>query len=111
MIKLHLLSGSHTDAQQTMELLKGAGLQPNCVTFNELMDAVIKSKPESAWSLLDDMKVLGVKPNHITCSILLKSIKSKSTGNRVEKILDILNSMDDTMNEVLLSSVVEACIR
>jgi len=94
-----------------VELLKVAGLQPNCVTFNELMDAVIKTNPDSSWSLLDDMYSLGVKPNHITCSILLKSIKAKSTGNRVERILEILDNMDESMDEVLLSSVVEACIR
>jgi pentatricopeptide repeat protein len=100
------------EARKAVELMKKAGLQPNCVTFNELLDARVKSNaPQEVWMIIDEMDACGVKPNHITCSILLKTIDSNSAANKVERILKVLDAMVDDMDEVLLSSVVEACIR
>jgi pentatricopeptide repeat protein len=111
-IKAHLLTGKICAAHEAVELMKTAGLQPNCVTFNELLDACVKSNNiKEVWAIIDEMKGCGVKPNHITCSILLKTIQSHSAGSNVERILDVLDSMAEEMDEVLLSSVVEACIR
>jgi pentatricopeptide repeat protein len=110
-IKMHLLAGDRKEARTAVELMKKAGLQPNCVTFNELLDACVKTHPQEAWMILDEMDACGVKPNHITCSILLKTIDSTSVATNVERILKVLDSMIEEMDEVLLSSVVEACIR
>jgi pentatricopeptide repeat protein len=112
-IKAHLLAGNSAEARKAVELMKKAGLQPNCVTFNELLDACVKSdaRCRDVWTIIDEMDACGVKPNHITCSILLKTIDSNSAGNNVERILKVLDAMPDDMDEVLLSSVVEACIR
>lgn len=110
-IKAHLLVGKTREARKAVELMRAAGLQPNCVTFNEMLDAAIRSSIDEAWPLIDEMKACGVKPNHITCSILLKTIRAESTPVQVERILDVLDTMADDMDEVLLSSVVEACIR
>lgn len=110
-IKSHLLHGKTAEAQKTVQLMKNAGLQPNCVTFNELLDACIKHSSGEVWTLLDEMKVCSVKPNHITCSILLKTIKANSSTQNVERVLDVMDSVAEEMDEVLLSSVVEACIR
>merc|ERR1719329_1862062 len=57
------------------------------------------------------MKACDVKPNHITCSILLKTIKSSSSAQNVQRVLNVMDSLAEDMDEVLLSSVVEACIR
>jgi pentatricopeptide repeat protein len=111
MIKSHLLNGKTAEAQKTVQLMKTAGFEPNCVTFNELLDACIKQSIGEVWALLDEMKACSVKPNHITCSILLKTIKAQSTTENVERVLDIMDSVAEEMDEVLLSSVVEACIR
>merc|ERR1719183_221620 len=51
------------------------------------------------------------RPNQVTCSILLKSLNSRSRHGDVMKTMDLLNAMDEPMDEVLLSSVVEACVR
>lgn len=110
-IKGHILAGKTQKAQETITLMKSAGLQPNCVTFNELLDACIKVNISEAWPLIDEMKASGVKPNGITCSILLKTIRPDSTSSNIERILEVLDSMSDDMDEVLLSSVIEACIR
>lgn len=111
-IKAHLLAGNTTVAWKTLKLMSEAGLEPNCVTFNELLDACIKSKAGEVWAILDEMKARGIKPNQITGSILLKTIRSGTSAANVELVLDVLDSiMTEGMDEILLSSVVEACIR
>jgi len=111
-IKAHLLAGSTTDAWKTVKLMSEAGLEPNAVTFNELLDACIKFKVGEVWPILDEMKARGVKPNQITGSILLKTITGNTSAATIELVLEILGSiMAEGMDEVLLSSVVEACIR
>lgn len=111
MLKAHLALGNVPEAHKTIEAMRANKLQPNCVTFNELLDAKIKTSVKDAWSLVDEMQACGVKPNHITCSILLKTIQIHSSATNVERILAALEDMEGEMDEVLLSSVVEACIR
>merc|ERR1719478_775030 len=57
------------------------------------------------------MNEAGVKPNQVTISILLKSLNSYSGESDILKTMDLINTMDEPMDEVLLSSVVEACVR
>merc|ERR1740115_532415 len=63
------------------------------------------------WAILDEMKIVGVKPNQVTMSIMLKSLNSWSSQTDIVKTMDLIDTMDETMDEVLLSSVVEACVR
>jgi len=60
---------------------------------------------------LDEMKSCGIQPNHVTCSILLKSIQQSSRARDVERTLAVVDATGESMDEVLLSSVCEACIR
>jgi len=112
-IKAYLQNGNIKRLRATIETMRadGSGLAPNCVTFNELIDATIRTNSEGVWALLDEMKSCGLQPNHVTCSILLKSIQRSSRARDVERTLAVVDAMDDTMDEVLLSSVCEACIR
>mmetsp|Transcript_132905 Transcript_132905/g.284053 ORF Transcript_132905/g.284053 Transcript_132905/m.284053 type:complete len:951 (-) Transcript_132905:50-2902(-) len=110
-IKAHLLSGDLKRAKSAMVAMRSAGLQPNCVTFNELIDASVRINSDEAWVLLDEMKSCGLQPNTITCSILLKGIQKRSRPIDVERTLKVVDSMSEQMDEVLLSSVCEACIR
>merc|ERR1719410_505159 len=112
-IKMHLQNGDTKRLRATIETMRadGGGLAPNCVTFNELIDATIRTNSEGVWALLDEMKSCGLQPNHVTCSILLKSIQRSSRARDVERTLAVVDAMDDSMDEVLLSSVCEACIR
>merc|ERR1711908_172802 len=52
-----------------------------------------------------------VKPNHVTCSILLKSLTQYSDHREIQRTMDMVDNIEDEMDEVLLSSVVEACVR
>merc|ERR1719388_699695 len=63
------------------------------------------------WKLVEDMKVAGAAPNAVTCSILLKALTDHSHAADVQSTMDVLQEMDEPMDEVLFSSVIEACIR
>merc|ERR1719359_598350 len=63
------------------------------------------------WNIIEEMKVADVKPNQVTISILLKTINSYSGEADISKTMALINTMDEPMDEVLLSSVVEACVR
>merc|ERR1719326_602005 len=63
------------------------------------------------WEIVNEMKAADVKPNQVTCSILLKSLSDSSNQTDILKTMELINSMEEPMDEVLLSSVVEACVR
>jgi pentatricopeptide repeat protein len=115
LIKAHLQSGNFFKARFLMHEMKKEGLQPNRVTFNELINAMVSKTGEAQrrqmWDLVDEMRDADVKPNQVTVSILLKNLNWHSGETEITKTMDLINSMDEPMDEVLLSSVVEACVR
>lgn len=111
LIKSFLLHGDFKGAHKVCDAMASVGLAPNCVTFNELLDATIKKDVRGAWKIVDRMQELGVKPNHITASILLKIIQPGMHAADIERATSIMESLHDAMDEVLLGSMIEACIR
>ena len=90
-------------------------MQPNKVTSNEFINAMI-AKCRSwgfteIWSIVEEMQEADVKPNRVTCSILLKCLNAHSGMQNIMRTMDLVNTMDEAMDEVLLSSLVEACVR
>jgi pentatricopeptide repeat protein len=115
LIKAHLQSSKFDRARSMMEEMKQEGLQPNRVTFNELINALVNKGGEArraeTWDAVSEMMATGVKPNQVTCSILLKSMNKSSNETDIFKTMDLITTMEEPMDEVLLSSVVEACVR
>mmetsp|Transcript_63916 Transcript_63916/g.114070 ORF Transcript_63916/g.114070 Transcript_63916/m.114070 type:complete len:1000 (-) Transcript_63916:89-3088(-) len=106
----HRFNGSAEDAEQVVKAMRAAGVQPTIVTYNELLDFKIKATPAAAWGHLDEMRSYGLKPNRITCSILLKVLQKTPTLENVERVAQSLNEMEDEMDEILFSLAVEAFI-
>jgi len=115
LIKAYLRAEGYDKARSLMAKMAGIGCAPNHVTYNEMINSLVRSEKESrramVWDVVDEMKQAGVQPNRITCSILLKSLKAKSPQVDVTRTMDLTSSMVEPMDEVLLSSVVEACVR
>merc|ERR1719453_819247 len=57
------------------------------------------------------MQSVGVTPNSVSCSILLKSLTINSYTSDISRTMDLIDQMEEPMDEVLFSSVIEACIR
>merc|ERR1719162_2748752 len=47
----------------------------------------------------------------MTCSLMLKSVRTRSDSRDLERTISMMETMEKGMDEVLLSSVVEACVR
>merc|ERR1719231_568014 len=69
------------------------------------------NRRKAMWDMVDEMKAADVIPNQVTISILLKSPNYYSAEADVLKTLNLIKVMEEPMDEVLLSSVVEACVR
>lgn len=110
-IKVHLRRGNVQEARKMIEMMRTSGMQPNVVTFNEILDATVTSKPEATWDIVKEMKQNNMKPNLVTCSILLKGVQAKSRAADLDRVLALLDAVEEPMDEVLLSSVIEACVR
>merc|ERR1719498_951992 len=95
--------------------MKRDNFQPNRVTFNELINAMVSKGGEGSrklmWDMVEEMTAADVKPNQVTISILLKNLSYYSSEADIMKTMDLMKNMDEPMDEVLLSSVVEACVR
>eukprot|EP00448_Togula_jolla_P024625 CAMPEP_0170592914 /NCGR_PEP_ID=MMETSP0224-20130122/13171_1 /TAXON_ID=285029 /ORGANISM="Togula jolla, Strain CCCM 725" /LENGTH=1031 /DNA_ID=CAMNT_0010916837 /DNA_START=96 /DNA_END=3191 /DNA_ORIENTATION=- len=115
MIKAYLQQGLHDGPRALMQDMRTAGLAPNHVTYNEIINAVAKydrdGRRSEVWNLVEDMKSNGIAPNRITCSILLKTLRAKSSSADLERTMALIEAMEEPMDEVLLSSLVEACVR
>jgi len=117
LIKAHLQSGSFEKARQLMKLMKEQGVQPNQVTYNELMNAIAgmsksgDARRQQMWDVVDEMRRAEMQPNQVTLSILLKNLNSYAPQAEILRTMDLIKSMEEPMDEVLLSSVAEACVR
>jgi len=114
-IKSHLQQTNYARAWTIMGEMRKAGCTPNTVTYNEMIHALVTSpKPHirsQVWATIDEMKSDRAHPNRITCSILLKSLGNNSPHAQVLRVLELTSAMDEAMDEVLLCSVLEACVR
>jgi pentatricopeptide repeat protein len=116
LIKAHLQNKNFDKARALMAELKSVGLQPNRVTFNELINCLGsqgsgEKQRKQMWDTVEEMTQADVKPNQVTISILLKSLNSYSREADITRTMDLIDTMEEPMDEVLLSSVVEACVR
>lgn len=110
MLKAHLASGAQAEA--LLQEMVARGLRANKVTFNELINAkVVAGDVNGMWNLLQRMKDAGMKASSVTCSILLKSLTVHSRSCDVQRVMDLIADIEEPIDEVLFSSVIEACTR
>jgi len=111
-LKAHLALGHFQEAHTLLQEMTACGLPANKVTYNEFLNALVIAKDRRGiWALLDDMEAAGLAPNSATCSILLKSMTAHSHSSDIERTMSFMNKTEEPMDEVLFSSVIEACIR
>merc|ERR1719238_1160417 len=112
MLKSYLKGGMVDEASQLLQEMSERGLPANNITYNELLNAKVQSKDRRGmWKLIEQMQAAKVTPNAVTCSILLKSLTVNSHSADVTRTMDLIDKMEEPMDEVLFSSVIEACIR
>jgi len=112
LLKSYLHSNRSDEAHRLLQEMVQRGLPANKVTYNELLNAKVASKDRRGmWKVIEDMKAAHVTPNAVTCSILLKALTEHSHTQDITDTMELLKQIDEPMDEVLFSSVIEACIR
>merc|ERR1719454_981740 len=96
LLKSYLHSNRSDEAHRLLKEMVQRGLPANKVTYNELLNAKVASKDRRGmWKLIEDMKAANVKPNAISCSILLKALTEHSHTQDVADTMDLLQKMDE----------------
>ena len=49
---------------------------------------------------VEDMSAQGMRPNSVTCSIILKSLAGHSAQQDIRRAMDLIDRMDEDMDEV-----------
>merc|ERR1719231_896601 len=89
-----------------------SNIHANQVTYNEMLNALVGVKDRKGmWALVADMSEQGMRPNSVTCSIILKSLAGHSAPQDIRRAMDLIDRMSEDMDEVLFASVIEACVR
>merc|ERR1719214_121002 len=112
LLKAHLKQGQIVKARKLLGEMAENNIQANQVTYNEMLNALVTVKDrKEMWALVREMNAMGMRPNSVTCSIILKSLTSHSAPDDVRQAMALIDNMHEDMDEVLFASVVEACVR
>jgi len=106
--------GQIDEAKKAMLAMLDAGFQPDTNTFNGLLEGYIKSSGDlqACLDLLGGMTKYNLKPTSMTCAILLKGIQKNCNARMVDRVLQIMDSRDESqVDDVLLGSLCEALTR
>merc|ERR1719313_2616213 len=99
LLKAYINLGTQTGLNKALQVLKD---MPKAVTYNEILNALVEKKGKEASdlieSLVSEMSRDGVEPNHVTASIMLKSLGRRSTDAEVRKAMEMVGKLDSGMD-------------
>jgi len=111
-LKLLFADRAQAEIEATLERMRSSGIRLNVVTYNSLVNASMAGQDlPKAWQLIDEMEKEGVRPDAFTCSILMKGVKRSSCPTDVDKVIAIIERAKVTPDEVLVNSLLDACVR
>merc|ERR1719217_1073957 len=112
LLKAYLKQGQIVKARKLLSEMAESNIQANQVTYNEMLNALVAVKDRhEMWGLVREMNAIGMRPNSVTCSIILKSLTSHSAPEDVRQAMALIDNLQEDMDEVLFASVIEACVR
>merc|ERR1719305_1836262 len=112
LLKAYLKQGQIVKARKLLSEMAESDIQANQVTYNEMLNALVTVKDRhEMWALVREMNSMGMRPNAVTCSIILKSLTAHSAPDDVRQAMALIDNLHEDMDEVLFASVIEACVR
>merc|ERR1719310_912497 len=112
LLKAYLKQGQVVKARKLLTEMSECGIQANQGTYNEMLNALVAVKDRhEMWGLVREMNAIGMRPNSVTCSIILKSLTAHSAPDDVRQAMALIDNLHEDMDEVLFASVIEACVR
>merc|ERR1719159_1844353 len=111
-LKALLGRGRMDEAKKLLGEMATRGLPASRVTFHLMLNAEVNAgNQRAAWKVVDEMTAAGHVPDAVTCSILAKCLKDGAHPWNVERVMNLVAELPGPIDEVLLSSMVEACVR
>jgi len=111
-LKALLSSNQMAEGKKLLREMSERGLPASRVTFHQLLNAeVAAGNQRGIWKVVDEMQAAGHTPDVVTCSILAKCLKDGAHPWNVERVMNLVAELSGPIDEVLLSSMVEACMR
>merc|ERR1719253_1289328 len=112
LLKAYLKQGQIAKARKLLTEMAESSIEANQVTYNEMLNALVTVKDrQEMWALVREMNAMGMRPNAVTCSIILKSLTAHSAPDDVRQAMALIDNLHEDMDEVLFASVIEACVR
>merc|ERR1719253_752602 len=112
LLKAYLKQGQIAKARKLLTEMAESSIEANQVTYNEMLNALVTVKDrQEMWALVREMNTMGMRPNAVTCSIILKSLTAHSAPDDVRQAMALIDNLHEDMDEVLFASVIEACVR
>jgi pentatricopeptide repeat protein len=115
LLKGYCMQSDSKSATAIMADMEVAGLQPNDVSYNCLINLAASAGDFSAaWKTIETMERRGIRIDHYSVSTLMKALKRAPTGKDVvRRVLDLLDrhDIDVCREEVLLNTALEACMK
>merc|ERR1719191_1654556 len=112
LLKAYLKQGQIAKARKLLTEMAESDIEANQVTYNEMLNALVAVKDrKEMWALVREMNSMGMRPNSVTCSIILKSLTAHSAPDDVRQAMSLIDNLHEDMDEVLFASVIEACVR
>lgn len=112
LIKALLAANQNNFAEMLLKHASSFSLQASQACFHEVLHAhALVGDCKAAWCVIADMRNAGFMPNQVSCSILLKLVSSQSQAADLSKIIEMLDNMDASADDVLVCSITEACLR
>merc|ERR1719182_1043219 len=108
LLKAYLKQGQITKARKLLTEMAESSIEANQVTYNEMLNALVTVKDrQEMWALVREMNTMGMRPNAVTCSIILKSLTAHSAPDDVRQAMALIDNLQEDMDEVLFASVIE----
>jgi pentatricopeptide repeat protein len=105
-------AASIQNTDEVLDDMKALGLSPNQITYNSLVNACVSRGDTShAWKYVSLMKFDGIPLDNFTCSIMMKGLKHSSNREDVDQTLNLIEGSAVVPDEVLVNTLLEACIR
>lgn len=101
-------------AKQVLADMEASGIVPNDVTFNCLINCAVSiGRYNEAWDFVAMMEDSGIKVDHYTISIMMKSLKKIQRPKDLKRALELLDrsGIDVCSDEILFNAVLETFIR
>lgn len=95
-----------------MDASGSRGIPPNRYTYHSVLSALGQGGDRAAiWAIVNEMQEYGIRPDKVTCSILLKSVCSPLQVGDLRRIVELVDVCEKPTDDVLFSALLEACIR